>query len=52
VRFDDDTEEYEILEKARQLWASVSGGASQLRTSLHAVAAEVNDLRRVVDFYK
>jgi hypothetical protein len=51
VRFGDDVEEYEILEKARQLWDSVSGGVSGIRSSASSLAADINDLRRVVDFH-
>lgn len=52
VRFDDDTEDYEILEKARGLWDLVASGVRDIRNSINDVANDVNDLRRAVDFYR
>ncbi|MFN3004970.1 MULTISPECIES: hypothetical protein [Mycolicibacterium] len=52
VRFNDDTEDYEILSKAQDLWNLVSGSVSQIRRSIGDSINEVNDLRRAVDFYR
>jgi hypothetical protein len=52
VRFDDDIEDYVIYEQARQLWDSVSNGVSGIRSRLDVARSEINDLRRVVDFYQ
>lgn len=51
VRFTDETEDYVIREKARQLWDSVSNAVGGIRSEIQTSASNVNDLRRVVDFY-
>lgn len=51
VRFDEDTEDYVILEQARQLWDTVSHAVMGAREAIQRAADDVNDIRRAVDFY-
>lgn len=43
-RFDDDVEDYTILENARQLWDTVSSGCSDVRSRIHDAANAIRDI--------
>jgi hypothetical protein len=51
VRFDDELEDYEVYEKARALWGTVSNGTGTIRRSIQSAANDIYDLRRAVEFY-
>ncbi|MFI2837528.1 hypothetical protein [Mycolicibacterium sp. PDY-3] len=51
-RFDEGTEEYEILEKARGLSDLVERGIAKVGSEIVDVMKELQDLRRAVEFYR
>lgn len=52
MSFDPDSEEYEVLEKARGLWQLVSDGVAKARRTISEATSEVHDLKRAAEFYK